>query len=118
MARFIEHTFDEPNWDVWRKVKNAPLWEVVAISCGIEPLHLRGWTDIPNVPRAFTDRLRLAESILSINGGNLPCKQEGDHAHDVRVELGDFRAWLEHEGFSFHKNFPRHVAKNPPAETA
>ena len=115
-----QRVLDEPNWNVWKKISNAPLWEAVAVSCNIAPQELRGWKDVrakPTLPKTFVDRLLLAESILSIHGGGLACRPEGAHSSNVRVELGNFRAWLEYEGCTFPPEFPKYTAKNPPSET-
>lgn len=116
----IKREYREPDWALWEKISNAPLWEVVAVSCKIEPQQLRGWSDVkanPSLPKSFIDRLSFAESILSIHGGGLNCQPEGIYSRDARVELGNFRAWLENEGFDFPPEFPKHTAKNPPEET-
>lgn len=118
-AKF-QQVLDEPNWHAWKKIKNAPLWELVAVLCRLEPQALRNWKDVranPTVPKLFIDQLRLAESILSIHGGGLTCIPEGNLSSDVRVELGNFRAWMEYEGCDIPPEFPRHTAKNPPSET-
>ncbi len=115
-----------PDWEVWSKIRNALLWEVVALSCDLDPDSLRGWIFDPlkwrngysrRPPKIFLDRLRLAESLLSINGGGLACRAEGDHSRHSRVELGNFRAWLEYEGITLPSEFPEQTAHSPPSES-
>lgn len=109
----------KPDWSAWKKITNAPLWEVVALSCEIEPSDIRGWKlgiSRYKPPRAFIDRLRHAEAMLSTNGGGLRCTPEGDGSMMARVALGNFRAWMELEGFSLPHGFPNFPASNPPRE--
>ena len=111
----------EPNWAEWMQCVTAPLWEVVAVSCRIEPNEIRGWRigiSKKQPPEHFESRLRFAESLLDINGGSLKCKVEGDQSHMARVELGDFRAWLEHEEIQLPNEFPTLPANNPPKESS
>lgn len=109
----------QPDWEAWKKVSNAPLWEVVALSCEIEPSDIRGWKaglSRCRPPKHFEDRLRFAESLLAINGGGLHCRAEGAQSDEARIELGDFSAWLEYEGIKLPPEFPRFPASHPPKE--
>lgn len=108
----------QPDWAAWKKVSNAPLWEIVALSCDIEPSDIRGWEaglSKYRPPRAFLARLRHAEAMLATNGGGLQCKSEGDSSA-ARVELGDFRAWMEFDGFAMPERFPSFPPSHPPRE--
>ncbi len=109
-----------PNWAEWSKEKSAPLWEVVAVSCGYDPNDLRGWkrhvARCP-APESFLNRLRRAKSLLAIYEDGSESKTEGDRSDDAIVELGNFRAWLEHDGITLPPEFPKHAAKSPPSET-
>jgi hypothetical protein len=113
-------TPQEPNWEAWKECANAQLWEIVAISCRIEPSEIRGWkSGIAKCrpPTNFEEKLRFAESLLDINNGGLKCTAEDNCAETARVELGDFRAWLEYEGVTLPDEFPKFTANNPPNET-
>ena len=110
-----------PDWAVWNKVRSAPLWEAVAVSCGIEPSDIRGWKAwasrcIP--PQIFEDRLRIAASLLDVNKGGLPSMHEDGTSDTARVDLGDFRAWMESQGILMPPEFPRNLPKSPPRESA
>lgn len=120
MAR-MSATPREPNWPEWKQCVTAPLWEVVAISCRIEPSEIRGWRigiSKKHPPESFETRLRFIESLLDINGGNLKCRMEDDQSYTARVELGDFRAWLEYEGIQLPSEFPALPASNPPKDSS
>lgn len=120
MAR-MSTTPREPNWAEWKQCVTAPLWEAVAISCRIEPSEVRGWRigiSKKQPPEQFETRLRFVESLLDVNGGNLKCKMEGDQSYTARIELGDFRAWLEYEGIQLPSEFPTLPATNPPKDSS
>lgn len=108
-----------PNWDTWKLVKSAPLWEIVALSLGVEPDDIRGWDSACSRFRPsaeFIERLRYLESILSINGGSLACIAEGNGPQFARVELGNFRAWSTLYGLTLCSSFPNQPATHPPIE--
>lgn len=110
-----------PDWAAWQKITSAPLWELVALSCDVEPSDIRGWEaglSRYRAPRAFIARLRHAEAMLSTNGGGLQCVPEGERSSTARVELADFRAWMEFDGFAMPEGFPNFPPSHPPREDA
>lgn len=109
----------EPDWQEWRTIRVAPLWQLVATSLRLEPDDIRGWernTARCQPPLDFQTRLRHAISLLSVNGGGLPCKEQGDSLHTAIVEVGNFVAWMTDHGYSLPDDFPVQQANNPPKE--
>ena len=97
----------------------APLWELVAISLRLEPDDIRGWersTARCAPPPDFHKWLRYAISLLSVNGGGLPCKEQADSLPMAMVELGNYFAWMTYHGYSFPREFPAQQASAPPRE--
>lgn len=119
MAKFLSRT--APNWDAWRITKSAPLWEVVAASCNIDPQSIYGWnTANPpyTPPQNFLDRLRLALDSRAQGGDGLCCTHEGTRPEEARVTLQDFRAWAEARSLTLPDGFPQFDWLRPPDESA
>lgn len=115
--RLLFPKLTEPDWGVWRSISNAELWEVVALSCGIDPSCLIGWTEprpITNAPLTnFHNQLRKAVASLEENGGGLH-RLAGNMEHRAtRIGLGDFRAWAISEGWLLPDQFPCFAAIRP-----
>ena len=109
----------EPDWQEWRTIRVAPLWELVAISLRLEPDDIRGWERSAarcEPPPDFHKWLRFAISLLSVNGGGLPCKEQADSLPMAMVELGNYFAWMTYHGYSFPRDFPAQQASAPPRE--
>ena len=108
-----------PDWRAWKNVQSAHLWELVALSCNIDPNTILGWkksVSAYRAPKGFLDRLRLAESMLSINRGELRSVRDGELSEAARVELGNFRTWAETAGISLPTEFPHLPASKPSNE--
>lgn len=108
-----------PDWQEWRTIRVAPLWELVAISLRLEPDDIRGWERSAarcEPPPDFHKWLRYAISLLSVNGGGLPCKEQADSLPMAMVELGNYFAWMTYHGYSFPRDFPAQQASAPPRE--
>lgn len=115
--RLLFPKLTEPDWGVWRRISNAELWKVVALSCGIDPSCLIGWTEprpITNAPLTnFHNQLRKAVASLEANGGRLHSLAGNMQHQATRVELGDFRAWAISEGWLLPDQFPYFAAVRP-----
>ncbi len=63
-----------PNWEIWGNLQKAELWELVCLSCNVEPqsYHQDRGRDIPADTREIIEnRMFLAERIASTNSGPL-----------------------------------------------
>lgn len=118
----FQPTLKAPDWSAWQRVPSAELWEAVALSCGIEPICVVGWMEprpISCEPLSeFLARLRQAVACLQVNGGSLPCQLGATRPQQSRVNLGDFRAWANSEGWQLPESFPNFIARRPQEESA
>lgn len=79
----------KPNWDRWLNMNTVPLWQAVALSCGIEPEYLVDGTD-----DEYKKRLVIAISHLE-PGGWLSHITADARPHVTLVRLADIRAVAE-----------------------
>ena len=89
----------KPVWDEWSKVKQAKLWQAVALACNIDPgnFQLNGLSLIKlfsNPPRKFEDLLGMAKGSIGA-GGILKLLSKSDEGlEESEVKLSIFATWL------------------------
>jgi len=112
----------EPNWETWREVQNAEVWQAVALACDIEPLCVAQWIHprFPSTDRLvqFQQRIIQAIAALEIHGGNIPVLSDRSPPEYSRVQLGNFRIWTKSVGWSLPKNFPELLPTKVKHESA
>jgi hypothetical protein len=124
-----------PDWDVWQFIPAARLWDVVAISCDLDPEAVEKTTDtitsnsVPtsrvrhfeaypgSLPRnedfgyrrqlEFWKRLKVAEANLSEVGRLKPADQYRDINRMKKVFLIDFAVFAESLNWNLPEYFPR-----------
>ncbi len=114
----------DPDWNAWRKVPNAELWQVVALSCAIEPACVAQWIQ-PRTPTTerlteYQNRLIEAVAALEAHGGELASLSTNAENEKARVELGNFKDWAINAGWQMPEDFPAFpatiVKREPPKE--
>lgn len=93
----------KPTWDRWLNMNTVPLWQAVALSCGIEPEHLVDGSD-----DEYKKRLVIAISHLE-PGGWLSHITAHARPHVTLVRLADIRAVADRcvPPWSLPGEFPR-----------
>lgn len=114
-------TLTPPDWKEWQNIPNAKLFEAVALSCNLDPRCVIGWaTPGPiydkNLVR-YQSLVRQAVASLDIYEGDLRSLNSDPTPHEVRVALGDFRAWALSREWELPDAFPCFTAKRPQKET-
>lgn len=81
----------------------APLWQIVALQCGIDPdaalpssLELRAYDQIESAEWFHRQRLNLAVSC--VKAGTLPCFRRDDVLWKSEVKLAEYAAWSKSMG--------------------
>jgi hypothetical protein len=90
----------KPNWDEWNKVKQARLWQAVALACNIDPSNFQ--FNGPNLVRLFSRPTTEFEDLLSMAkanigaGGILKLVSLSDGGlEESEVKLSNFATWLK-----------------------
>jgi len=90
----------EPNWDKWRHIPHATVWELVALSLNIEPeavqFNPHGWMadrHIFDESDEFKDRVSVAGRNAGGGGGLTPKGGSLVDPADIVVGLREFAAW-------------------------
>lgn len=101
-----------PDWETWRYVPKAELWEAVALSCDVDPEALKyvGVFD-PELlgfdhPLEFKRRLKIARASIG-KGGTLGVVDmaPSDYCHKIRLD--EFSGWANSHGWELPGMFPR-----------
>lgn len=107
----------KPDWNTWELMPATTLFQVVALSCDIEPdsLHLTAWDhregDFQRPPE-FERRLKIANAHTDGMGTLKTYDGKGDRQI---VRLADFARWADEMGFELPEKFPRQ--NKPPSTT-
>lgn len=101
-------------WDRWSTVREARLWEVVALHLYLEPAALP-WSkliDVAGRERSPSERSvatifsrRLARALQHLATGNLPSLPAA-RPEDAVVQFGDFAEWARVYGIALPPSFP------------
>lgn len=103
----------KPVWDEWRKVKQARLWQAVALACNIDPsnFQLGGLSLVrlfSNQPTEFDDLLTMAKGSIGAGGILKPLPQSVGTLEEREVKLSNFAAWLKTVPHKPPSEFPWH----------
>lgn len=103
-----------PNWNTWKHVPIAPLWEAVALSLAIDPRlvsFMSGEWMVGSTKRlfdegqVFDDRMLVARAAV---GRVFPSPSAGlGRTDDLEVQLADFGTWAESIEWTLPDEFPR-----------
>lgn len=90
----------KPNWNAWKYIKQAKLWEAVSLACDIDPSHFQvnGETIIHLInplPEPIDELLDMAKANIGA-GGILKLVSKSAHGlRDGEVKLSNFATWLK-----------------------
>lgn len=102
--------FAKPQWENWKAIESAPLWELVALAVDIDPFALTTWNTLrPAVvpPVRFHRLLRKATTALQAGDKVLirVSKLDSD-LFLTRVLVGNFREWTVRHSIKLPPEFP------------
>lgn len=97
------------DWDMWRNMPTAMLWEAVALSLNNDPGE-RASADRANFAADYPKRLRIAEAHLN-TGTTLRLVSGLVGTPGATVSLPEFGAWARAQGWSLPAEFPLAVAE-------
>lgn len=101
-----------PDWEAWKSVKQACLWQAVALICDLSPSEIEskffpGKLDsmFYRAPQRFTNILNLAKSNL---GSPLlkPVAWDTENPEESKIDLSSFATWANSFGLTFPPGFP------------
>jgi len=111
----------KPNWNKWRHVPNAKIWEAVALSLDIEPSKVEhsstSWMAEQHMfeeSEEFDDRIFVAGRNLG-GGGLTPKVLSMDDRSDSIVSLSEFAAWSLSINWNVPPKFAELAAGAPTA---
>jgi hypothetical protein len=90
----------KPTWDAWKSIKQAKLWEAVALACDLDPSNfkIRGepvLQFIGQLPEPMNELLDMAKANIG-TGGILKLVSKSAHGlRDSEVKLSNFATWLK-----------------------
>ena len=106
-----------PNWDFWRQMVTAPVWQAVALSLNTDP-DQNPPTALDCFPTGFEMRLRIAENHLlrrqSLKAVNLGI---GGPMYAI-IDLAEFTAWAKGLGWELPENLPWHIPSTDESANA
>lgn len=90
-------------WTIWSKMPIAPLWQVVALQCGIDPdaavpnsLEFRSHDQVESAEWFYRQRLNLALS--HVKAGTLPLFSKHEILWRSELKLADYATWAKSMG--------------------
>lgn len=103
-----------PDWEAWKTVQRARLWQAVALLCDIEPKTLES-TFFPGkldtifcgskTPPKFTNLLERAKNSLGTDSLR-PVSLNDDCPEDSEISLSTFATWARSIGRNLPPSFP------------
>jgi len=92
-----------PDWELWRHIESAKLWQFVALLAGVDPDSItRRWNrsddkiEWEGANDSFHRLLRIAVSSVA---HNLACRSYGRDAENNPVLMSEFLRWAQSKGF-------------------
>ncbi len=102
----------KPNWDNWKSIKQARLWQAVALACDLDPANLQLF-DKPQLarllkepPRQFEDLLGMAKASIGANGTLKLLSRSEEGLEESEVKLTNFATWLKNIQYPIPAQFP------------
>ena len=102
----------KPNWDAWKSVKQARLWQAVALTCDLDPGNFQLF-DKPQLakpfketPRQFDDLLMMAKGSIGANAVLKLVSRSDEGLDESEVKLSNFATWLKSIQYKIPAPFP------------
>lgn len=103
------------DWDMWRDMPTAELWEAVALSLGNSPVPISNGS-ASYYDADYSKRLRIAKEHQSARPGSALQLVGGPMGtNHAKVSLSAFRAWALSLGWTLPMEFPRSATDAGPA---
>lgn len=101
----------KPNWDEWNKVKQARLWQAVALACDIDPSNFQfngpGLVRVLCRPTtAFEELLSMAKANIGAGGILKLVSLSDEGLEESEVRLSNFATWLKTTPYKAPAEFP------------
>jgi hypothetical protein len=103
----------KPNWDEWKSVKTAKLWEAVALALEIDPSNFYFFREhkLDTVfnsrhPPRFTQLLKFAVDNISAGGVLQPACLDLDSPEESEIRLSSFVKWAKSIKVELPPDFP------------
>jgi hypothetical protein len=101
---------DKPDWNFWRAMPTAELWQAVALACNADPSG--------EMEKAYGDRLEIAKAHAMERGFPLAeSSLEMGKPELWRVRLAEFATWADGVGWDLPAEFPRPKADQTKSES-
>jgi hypothetical protein len=107
---------DKPDWNAWSSVKQAKLWEAVALAVDIDPrnLYFFGERKLDTVfnrnhPPSFDKLLKLALGNISVGGVLKPPSldlESSEGLEESEIKLSNFVKWAKSINLELPSDFP------------
>lgn len=102
----------KPDWNTWKSVKQARLWQAVALACDVDPANFQLF-DNPQLarlfkepPRQFDDLLVMAKGSIGANGILKLISRSDEGLEESEVKLSNFATWLKSIQHKLPAQFP------------
>jgi hypothetical protein len=102
----------KPNWDNWKSVKQARLWQAIALACDLDPGNFQLF-DQPQLarllkepPRQFEDLIATAKATIGANGVLKLLSRNDEGLEESEVKLTNFATWLKSIQYPIPPQFP------------
>ncbi|ABB75475.1 hypothetical protein SAMN05216403_12327 [Nitrosospira multiformis ATCC 25196] len=102
----------KPNWDNWKSVKQARLWQSVALACDLDPASFQLFEQpqlarsFKEPPRQFEDLLGLAKASIGANSFLKLLSRSEEGLEESEVKLTNFATWLKSIQYPIPAQFP------------
>jgi hypothetical protein len=102
----------KPNWDNWKSVKQARLWQAVALACDLDPANFQLFEQpqlarlLKEPPRQFEDLLGLARASIGANGVLKLISRSDEGLEESEVKFTNFATWLKSIQYPVPAQFP------------
>jgi hypothetical protein len=109
--------FRKPNWEKWKLIPQARIWEVVALSLNIDPDFIEhdrhDWMadkEISKESSEFKIRCEVVLANIRASSGLIPTAISMGVPLDTELCVTHFATFAEKTGWSIHGEFPREVS--------
>lgn len=109
----------KPNWKEWKLIKQAKLWEAVALALDIDPSNFYFFRERKldtlfnnRQPPRFTQLLKLAVGNISAGGVLQPISIDLDNTEESEIKLSNFVKWAKSVKAKLPPYFPGTTARS------